>query len=170
MSTSTVTKFKWFWADQDLEQETWLRAMAGRGLHLQHVVGVFWTFVQAAPQDVVYRVDYSSHARDSDYNRLLEDAGWECATSSAGWHYWRTAAIDGKAPEIFTDSESKIARFRQVLAILFLLSVPAVLGLPKMADDMPNSAAVLLACLVVLFGYSAIRLLLRINRLAKAGA
>ena len=28
MSTSTVSKYKWFWADQDLEQEAWLREMA----------------------------------------------------------------------------------------------------------------------------------------------
>ena len=170
MSKATVTKLKWFWADQDLEQETWLREMARQGLHLQQIVAVVWTFVKGEPADIVYRVDYSSQARNSDYNRLLEDAGWECATTSAGWHYWRKAAVDGKAHEIFTDGESKIVRFRQVLAIMLALSLPAVLTLPKMADDMPKSAAVLLVCSVVFFAYSVLRLLLRINRLAKAGA
>ena len=170
MSKATVTKLKWFWADQDLEQETWLREMARQGLHLQYVVGIFWKFAKGEPGDVVYRVDYSSQARNSDYNRLFEDAGWECATASAGWHYWRKAVIDGKAPEIFTDSESKIARFRQVLAICILLSIPTIVLLPRMADEMQVRSLVLFAGFVVFFGYSAIRLLLRINRLAKAGA
>lgn len=34
MSTATVKHFKWFWPDQDIEQEQWLRAMALQGLHL----------------------------------------------------------------------------------------------------------------------------------------
>ena len=169
MSKSTVTKFKWFWADQDLEQETWLREMARQGLHLKHVTAVMWRFVQGAPADVVYRVDYSSKGASSDYNTLLEDAGWECATSTAGWHYWRKAVVDGKAPEIFTDNESKIARFRQVLAVCVALSMPAVMFLPKMTAGVPVAGALIMGGSVVFFAYSAIRLLQRINRLAKAG-
>jgi hypothetical protein len=169
VSKSTVTKYKWFWADQDLEQEQWLRELARQGLHLVSVVAIVWTFARGEPADIVYRVDYSSKGPDSDYNRLIEDAGWECATTSMGWHYWRKPVVDGRAPEIFTDNASKIARFQQVLAILIVLSVPTLLLLPKAAADQPVRVYVVMFALMGLYIYGAIRLLIRISKLASAG-
>jgi hypothetical protein len=37
MTTATGTRFKFFWAHQDHEQEAWLRDMAKQGLHLESV-------------------------------------------------------------------------------------------------------------------------------------
>lgn len=165
MSETTVRKYKFFWADQDVEQEQWLREMARQGLHLTGVFITQWTFVKGEPADVVYRVDYSNKGRDSDYNRLLEDAGWECAATTAGWHYWRKRVVDGKAPEIFTDSASKIERFRTVLAILIGVSMPSVIFLPKALAELPTRVPILIGALVAILIYSAIRLLLRIGRL-----
>lgn len=170
MSTSTVSKYKWFWADQDLEQEAWLREMARQGLHLSHVVICRWTFVKGEPSDVVYRVDYSSKTRNSDYNRLFEDAGWECAATAAGWHYWRRKVVDGKAPEIFTDSESKIARFRTVLGVLIVVSVPMTISIPNMANALSPAMMALIGLVFALNLYGAIRLIVRISRLAKTPA
>ncbi len=169
MSNATVTKFKFFWADQDLEQEQWLREMAGQGLHLVRVSVVAWTFAKGEPADIVYRLDYSSKGRDSDYNRLFEDAGWECATTTMGWHYWRKPVVNGSAPEIFTDSASKIARFQQVLGLLIVLSVPTLLFFPKSATELPIRIGILMSVVLAAYIYGAIRLLIRINRLAKTG-
>ena len=168
MSKSTVTKFKWFWADQDLEQEAWLREMARQGLHLSSVIGMVWTFAKGEPQNVAYRIDYSSKGRDSDYNQLLEDAGWECAATSAGWHYWRKTVAPGEAPELFTESGSKIDRFRTVLAVLILLTMPSVILLPKAMAQRPGYLPLVMGAFLALMVYSSIRLLLRIGRLHKA--
>jgi len=70
-----ATRFKWFWHDQDAEQEQWLRRMAQQGLHLELATGIIWHFKMGAPADVVYRVDYLSKL-DAGYAQLLEDAGW----------------------------------------------------------------------------------------------
>lgn len=169
MSDTTVSKYKWFWADQDIEQEQWLRSMARQGLHLKQVIAIRWTFVKGNPADVVYRVDYSDKGKNSDYNRLLEDAGWECAASSAGWHYWRKAVVAGNAPEIFTDNKSKMTRFGRVLAITLLCGVPSALMLPRMATELPMHDVVLFGVIYCTLLYAAIRLLLRIRRLHTAG-
>ena len=61
MSKATCTKFKFFFADQDVEQEQWLRAMALKGLHLKKLnLLQMWTFVKGEPADMVYRVDFNS--------------------------------------------------------------------------------------------------------------
>lgn len=142
--------------------------MARQGLHLTGVAVIRWTFAKGEPCDMVYRVDYSNKGRDSDYNRLLEDAGWECAATTAGWHYWRKRVVDGQAPEIFTDSASKIDRFRTVLLILILCCMPTVMILPKAIAEMPARIPVFFGALVAVVIYSAIRLLVRIGRLHKA--
>ncbi len=167
MSKTTVIKYKLFWPDQDLEQEQWLREMARQGLHLTGVFMTRWAFVKGEPADVAYRVDYGNKGRDSDYNRLLEDAGWECAATTAGWHYWRKRVSAGQAPEIFTESASKIDRFRTVLAVLILLSMPSVMMLPKAMTNQPTHIPVLIVAFIAPVIYSAIRLLLRIGRLHK---
>lgn len=168
MSDTTVSKYKLFWADQDLEQEQWLREMARQGLHLAGVQTIRWSFVKGEPADVVYRVDFSNAKRDSDYNRLLEDAGWECAATDAGWHYWRKAAVAGSVQEIFTDKESKIARFRQVLAIIIALNISTTVLFINASPTLSTRSLVMLGCIVAFFLYGAIRLLLRIGRLHRA--
>ncbi|MES2316391.1 MAG: DUF2812 domain-containing protein [Pseudomonadota bacterium] len=178
MSGKTTTIYKFFWADQDVEQEQWLREQARKGLHLEHV-NIFcgWTFIQGAPADVVYRVDFSTKASNSDYNRLFEDAGWEHAAEVTGWQYWRKAATDGRSPEIFTDNESKIAKLQQVLWGLALCMLPGFIMLTtvnkqSMAEEL---SAPFLYTLIVVFavgipvtGYGAMRLLKRIRSLRNA--
>lgn len=126
MAAPLKTKFKWFWHDQDAEQEQWLRAMALQGLHLHSVTAFFWHFTAGAPADVVYRVDYLSKLAP-DYAQLLEDAGWEHATQTAGWHYWRTAAVPGQVQELFTDLPSRRAKFPRLLLAMMGASVSILL-------------------------------------------
>ncbi|MDL2357304.1 MAG: DUF2812 domain-containing protein [Pseudomonadota bacterium] len=128
MSTATVKRFKWFWPDQDIEQEQWLRAMALQGLHLKSLnLLQFWSFEQGAPADIVYRVDFSNEAIKPAYRQLLEDAGWKEALQFCGWQYWRTQAVNGRAPEIFSDAASKGAKFTRLLGLIVVVSVPSML-------------------------------------------
>jgi hypothetical protein len=125
MSSATVKKFKWFWHDQDVEQEHWLRSMAQQGLHLKKLnVLQQWTFEKGEPADIVYRVDFNTQSAKPEYRLLLEDAGWEQAMEHHGWQYWRTAAVDGRAPEIFTDAKNRNAKFTRLLGLIAISSLP----------------------------------------------
>jgi hypothetical protein len=130
MSGSTVTTFKLFWAHEDEQQEAWLRSQAQQGLHLVSVNPFcFWTFRHGAPADIVYRVNYSNAwaAHGSDFRQFIEDAGWQLAATTVGWEYWATPAVDGKAPEIFTDAPSKAKKFEHLLAWLILCLLPSII-------------------------------------------
>lgn len=127
MSNATCTRFKFFFADQDVEQEQWLRAMALKGLHLKKLnLLQLWTFEKGAPADMVYRVDFNAHEAKTDYRKLMEDAGWERAACLTGWQYWRTAAVNGHLPEIFTDAKSKAGKFKRLMTLIVICTLPSV--------------------------------------------
>lgn len=173
MSNSTVKIYKLFWADQDVEQEQWLREQARQGLHLRAVNMLCrWTFEKGAPAEVVYRVDYNYRA-EAGYCLLFQDAGWERAAEITGWQYWRKPVVDGRAPEILSDSESKIARFRQVLWLLALAISPLLIMLASSdkhsADNVGIGVQYMLlvtvTLIIPLYGYMALRLFRRIRTL-----
>lgn len=123
--SKTVTTFKFFWAHEDEQQEAWLRAMARQGLHLLDVNPLcFWTFRRGEPADTIYRIDYPGASQDPSFQQLMQDAGWSLAATTVGWHYWRTQAVQGKAPELFTDNASKAKKFKDRLAMLVASCLP----------------------------------------------
>ena len=176
MSQDTVKIYKWFWPDQDEQQEQWLRARASEGLHL-HKPATFcgWTFKKGEAADVAYRIDYQT-SRSPLYRDLFEDAGWECVGESFGWHYWRKAVVNGKAEEIFTDNASKIDKYRRVLIMLALGITPMTV---LMITSSPSNfllnlspvSRVLFSAIIVLgypiYAYAAVRLYKRIKTLRR---
>lgn len=177
MSQDTVTLYKWFWADQDEQQEQWLRARAAEGLHLHKVAHICgWTFKKGDPTDVAYRIDYQS-SNSPQYRDLFEDAGWECVGASFGWHYWRKADVNGKAEEIFTDNASKIEKYRRVLMMLALAIMPLTLlmlgpGPTNFFGALSPISRILFSATILLvfpiYVYGTVRLYKRIRALRKA--
>lgn len=171
MSKATVTKFKWFWHDQDVEQEQWLRQMAAQGLHLRSVAGFLWGFERGAPADMVYRVDYRAGPVPADYVSLLEDAGWQRAAASGGWQYWRIAAAAGQTPALFTDQASRRGIFSRLLPVMFLCLVPTMMFLinpairQQMASDLSWPFKLLYGAGLLVVMVAIGRLLLRLWRL-----
>lgn len=170
-----VRIFKLFGADQDEQQEAWLRAKAREGLHLVKVNPFcFWTFARGEPADIVYRIDFPNASHDPDFRQLMEDAGWTLATTTVGWHYWRIRAVDGKAPELFTDNASKAAKFKQRLAVLAGCSIPllvsvVLLDMPGRIDQLSLPFAILyfgsLAFYLLIVPHAIWRLAIRIRKL-----
>jgi len=123
MSTVACTKFRWFWAWQDEREEAWLGAMSRDGWHLSEFgfPGVYY-FRKGEPKDYAYRLDFqTSKLKDRGaYLQLFRDAGWEHLGNMSGWEYFRKEANPGEEPEIFTDPESKIAKYRRVLRALVI--------------------------------------------------
>jgi len=173
---TTVRKFKLFGPHEDENQESWLRSMAQQGLHLVKVNPFcVWTFRRGEPDDVVYRVDFPNASHDPDFRQLMEDAGWTLAATTVGWHYWRTRAVNGRAPELFTDNASKAAKFKQRLGVLVGCSIPFLVSI--VVSDMPGRLGELSLPFLVAYGaalcfylsvvpWAIVRLALRIRQLS----
>lgn len=179
MSGATITTFKMFWAHEDEEQEAWLRAQARKGLHLVKVNPFcFWTFRRSAPADIVYRVNYSNSwtAHGCDFRQFMEDAGWQLAATTVGWQYWATPAVNGKAPEIFTDAQSRSKKFVELLTLIGLCGLPSVLlfifiDKEAMLAGLSTRELVELGVMALLFlatvPYALVRLLVRLRQIRK---
>jgi hypothetical protein len=151
--------------------------MAARGLHLERVRAMRYTFRTGAPQDVAYRLDFRRMSERSDeYVRLFEDAGWELVSSCAGWQFWRKPVRDGREPEIFTDGASRAAmlrRFRTRFAAALLPSVvcvanPALWQVQRGASVQREVGMVALVLLLwCAYGYVLTKLSRRIRALSR---
>ena len=107
-----------------------------------------------------------------DYLQLFSDAGWEYLGKMSGWgHYFRKEAREGETLEIFTDVESKIAKYKRVLTYLSSLTVIFIVFLNNVWFDYPYSwwFVIRILYLLVMGGqiYSIIRLVLRIRQLRR---
>jgi hypothetical protein len=130
MNNKPTIKSKWFWHWEDDKEEAWLRQMAKDGLHLVHP-GVFgqYTFAAGEPREVVYRLDFvSMNKKDEAYFQLFRDAGWEHVGEMMGWQYWRKEVKPGETPEIFTDVESKVQKYRRLFGFLAIIFLPIFMG------------------------------------------
>jgi hypothetical protein len=116
MSRVQVTKFRWFWVWQDDKQEAWLEAMSCAGLHLKNIKAFGrYVFEVGEPQHYTYRMDFDqSSGKDSDYFHLIQEAGWEHLIELFGWQFWRKEAGEGRTAELFTDTDSKIRKYKRL--------------------------------------------------------
>ncbi|HEY46444.1 MAG TPA: DUF2812 domain-containing protein [Anaerolineae bacterium] len=173
MEKKTLRRLKWFFAWQDDQEEEWLRDMARKGWHLS-ALGLpgFYTFTHGEPQDVVYRLDFTTPKIDMDeYMQLFRDAGWEHLGSLAGWQYFRKPADVEGANQIYTDPESKIQRYRRLLGYLTLFLPIMIVLFTRIGDpsSVPFFSVMKLFSAVVLifFAYAMVRILMRINQLRR---
>jgi hypothetical protein len=175
MEETTLQKFRWFWPWQDEVEEAWLMGMSKEGKHLASVsVPVFYTFRFGSPRDYVYRLDYWIKAKKdkSDYLQFFNAAGWEYIGELSNWQYFRKEAQPGEEPEIFSDVESKIEKYRRLLAYLgFFLMILVAILLNIVISQHPYSwwgiIQSIYIFLVAVYIFSLIRILLRIRQLKR---
>jgi hypothetical protein len=126
-NVDTIRVVKWFWAWQDEREEAWLGEMARRGWRLSALpFPLFYEFTAGAPSDDVYRLDYQRPSQKTlgDYEQLFRDAGWELVGTMSGWHYFRKSPQPGEPTEIYTDAESKIAKYQRLSQVLMGIFAP----------------------------------------------
>jgi hypothetical protein len=173
MNEAKTTKraFRWLLPWNDENEERWLAEQARSGWRLRKV-GCFggYTFERSAPTEVVYRIDVGPpKGRDrSEYFGLFSDAGWEHLGNRGLWQFFSREATDGSAPEIYTDTSSRIGKYRRIVA--FMAIMVGALG-TQVAVQSPRAhwGLVTVAPLVVLavFVYFIVRTLLRIHQLRR---
>lgn len=132
METTTITKTRWFWPWQDEKEEAWLESMSQEGWHLKSVqLPCVYTFGIGQPCHHSYRLDYlpTDKSKWAEYMQIFRDAGWEYIGEMSNWRYWRKLNTTGETPEIFTDAESKIRKYRRMLLYMgFFLMLLVFLG------------------------------------------
>lgn len=172
MTKERMTKFRWFWAWKDEEEEKWLEEMSRQGLHLA-ALGFpgFYHFVQGEPRTCSYRLDFRTGTQDSlrEYRQICRDAGWEELGRLGSWYYFRKEDQGGDKPEFFSDTRSKVQKYQRLLVFL-LIFLPILLNglriiLQRDASPFQTGLALVYALMLGLYGTAILRLLLRIRRL-----
>jgi hypothetical protein len=169
------TVFRAYWGWNDDKEERWLSRMARAGWHLTAPRGVYYRFEKGDPADMIYRLDYQRPGKSGrqEYLNLFKDAGWEHAGEFGNWHYFRTAVGDGPVPEIHTDLESRIAKYRRLLGFSAIIMVAVWAPLMSSRGNRPSPSAfwdvfrgVQFACALLML-YMIVRLGLKIRQLRK---
>jgi uncharacterized protein DUF2812 len=120
----TRTVFRWMAAWNDEKEERWLAEQERAGWRLKTVHPIGYVLEEAPPANAAYRLDFGPPRRADreEYLGLYRDAGWELAGTRGPWHFFRKAVADGAPPpEIFTDVESRVAKYRRAIALWAVL-------------------------------------------------
>lgn len=168
---NTVRKSRIFLAWQDDREEAWLNEMAAQGLHLQRVVfPCFYHFVEDEPSSYVYRLDFKSSPKTDmdDYLQLFADAGWEhVGQFFNGWQYFRKAIAPGETAEIYSDAESKIAKYNRLMMFLVPFVPMLFFSLISVSASGMRFVQALDVVLLVIYVVAFLRLLQRVKELKK---
>lgn len=112
-------KFKIF-VDMD-QEEQYLNAMARSGYVLKRYNSLgFYTFEKSTPQNLHYKIDYrvfKAKREYEEYKLLFQDSGWIHVFGStySGSQYFLPTSDNSSSPDIFSDIESKAARYKRLL-------------------------------------------------------
>ena len=177
MDGTFIRKYRWFWVWQDEIEEAWLGEMSReKGWHLACVEWPgFYTFAVGEPRDYVYRLDYRTTPKREKpaYLQLFVDAGWAHVGELNNWQHFRKEARAGETPEIFTDRQSKIEKYRRLLAIfvVFVAIYPAVFNTSMWGRHHSPGMELLRAFMfgiMLLWIYVAVRIWRRIEKLRRS--
>jgi hypothetical protein len=131
--------------------------------------GIRFVFECDEPRQMRYRLDYRpTYPRGKDeYYVLYRVAGWEHVCEYCSWHYFRSPVSAG-APALFSDAESRAAKYRSLLVVLAILLVANLGNLPGLFDGefisrtslIGRVAITVQVCVAVLLAYATVRLVL----------
>ena len=162
---------KWFWVWDDDKEEEWLRKKANEGWQLSKI-GLInsYEFQRKETRDTIYRIDYKDgyNLKLDDYLQVFEDSGWEHIGEMSGRHYFRTPMRGEDEPEIYTDNQSKITKYKSIL-VGFYIFIPLFLFPIIFLQNSTKSIGfiIFIVILELFFIFSVIKLSLRISRLKR---
>jgi len=167
------TVVKVFFAWQEKKEGQWLRKMSNDGWHLDRVGFLHYRFKKGEPKDTIYQFDFKPLRRKEldDYITIFEDAGWEYVSRFGNWYYFRTEAKEGYSPEIYTDNASKLKKYKSLLVVLTVITIPQiyffVMMLTRFKNVPPYSLPVTLLYALILCSliYAIVRISLIIKRI-----
>lgn len=175
---TTIHQWRWFFAWQDDKEEQWLREMALAGWHFRDVSPFGkYTFEQGAPRNDVYRLDFFRRDMNkAEYLQLFQDAGWAYVGELSRWQYFRKTVADdldpaaSDLPDIFSDNESKAAKYRRILLILVALLpiyLNAIITIARQQNSATSVYSIVMIVFLFFYTYAIIRLIMRVRQLTK---
>lgn len=117
-------KFKFF---LDFEkEEKWLEQMANEGYHLQNTF-MGYQFQRGNPEATTIKIDFRRFGKKEDfidYYTMFEDSGWKhlAGSKNSGMQYFKKIE-DTVGDEIFSDNNSKAARYKRYANMCFELAM-----------------------------------------------
>jgi len=103
------------------KEEAWLNEMAVKGFALTHSDPPHFYFEDTAPGEYTIRIAcveyYENHPETTHYIRFIEENDAEHVSTFGKWLYFRRKSEMG-AFEIFSDIDSKIKHFKNIIKIV----------------------------------------------------
>lgn len=168
----------WF-AWKDAEEERWLAEQSLQGWHLTGITWNSYTLRKGEPQPYVYRYDFRPGLKDKEeYFGLFRDAGWEPVGETASWYCFRGLPGCTLSSDIFTDQESRVAKYGRLAGLLAIFLVIQFPSLNSTFSRVGSRTAwtpflVAILCLqvaiVLLLGYALVRVAMRMSRIRRGG-
>ena len=117
---------KLFFAWQDEKEQAWLEQMAAHGWILDEINFILYTFGKAEPQHMQYCLDYQEMKQSDlqEYLGLFADAGWKYKGRLNNWFYFASKGPETR--EIYTDTHSKVEKYKRVLRTMLIASFPLI--------------------------------------------
>ena len=133
---------KWFWVWQEDKERKFLEEMASKGFRLVDVGFGTYEFEEAEPENLIYQFDFRGidKIKEDEYLQIYEDAGWRFVSRFGRWYYFAKERGDEESvPAIFSDNESKRARYRRLLVVLIIVGLPLYYQIIIMFPGMPET-------------------------------
>ena len=108
------------------KEEQWLERMAHDGYHLKSTF-MGYQFQRGKPEATTVKIDFRKFRKKEDfidYCTMFEDSGWKhlTGTKSSGVQYFQKLD-DDTGYEIFSDNDSKAARYKRYANMCFEFAV-----------------------------------------------
>lgn len=133
---------KWFWVWDENKEKKFLEEMASKGHRLVKVGFGKYEFEEDRPKNLIYEFDFRGieKIKEGEYLQIYEDAGWTFVSRFGGWYYFARERND-EEPDLtlFSDNESKRARYRRLLLFLVIVGVPLYYQAIIMFPNMPEA-------------------------------
>lgn len=120
-----VKKLFFVWNDD--KEKLFLEQMAKVGYKLTQVKLGKYIFEQDTPRNVVYQFDFKGIDKipEDEYLSFYEDTNWNYSCKYGGWYYfWKEIAQNDTAPSIYSNNESKKAKYKRLLGFLLISGFP----------------------------------------------
>lgn len=122
-----MIKFRVYF-DKDKETK-WLNEMAAQGFAATGFSCGFYRFSPCGPQEYIYQIDMTPgwFRADQSYREFMDEMGIEIVALWGRWVILRKKAADGPF-ELYTDAESRIEHYRNILTMFKLITVVEIIG------------------------------------------
>ncbi|GGH78295.1 hypothetical protein JOD43_000942 [Pullulanibacillus pueri] len=167
--------FKIFWAWQDEKEEHWLSQMAKSGWYYEQWHFPFiYSFSKGRPHGYIYKSDYRpklSREDREEYLAIFKDAGWDYVMDQLGWYYFRADGEARHTTELFSDTDSKVQKYKQLLKTLTTIFIAVVIIYMAIVAFNPNSymlaLKIIYPLLLVLLLFANLKIMVKIKSIRR---